>query len=63
MEKDRVREKGKGTAGTALTSLEGNGEGKAEKGYKWTSVPGTHYISDSWQSHFLVQQQKSKQEP
>lgn len=47
MEKDGVRERGKGPSGTALTSLEGNGGDKYEKGCKWTSVAGTHHISDS----------------
>lgn len=41
--KDGVRERGKGPSRAALTSLEGNGEGKSEKGCKWTSVAGTHH--------------------
>lgn len=48
MEKNRVRERGKGSSRAALTSLEGNGEGKSEKECKWTSVAGTHHISDSY---------------
>lgn len=45
MEKDR--ESGKGSSRAALTSLEGNGEGKSEKGCKWISVASTYHISDS----------------
>lgn len=52
MEKDR--ESGKGSSRAALTSLEGNGEGKSEKGCKWISVAGTYHISDSSGLTFLV---------
>lgn len=45
MKKDR--ERGKGPFRATLTSLEGNRVGKSEKGCKWTSVAGTHHISDS----------------
>lgn len=47
MEKDGLRERGKGPSRAAVTSLEGNGEGKSEKGCKWTSVAGTYDISGS----------------
>lgn len=52
MEKGRVRERGKGPSGAALTSLEGNGEGKSEKVCKWTSHPS--HLRLTWQSNLLV---------
>lgn len=50
----RVRERGKGPSGAVLTSLEGNGEGKPEKGCKWTSHPSITSETHMAESPFSV---------
>lgn len=47
MGKDVVRERGKSSSGTALTSVEENREGKSEKGCKWTSVTSRTHMAES----------------
>lgn len=49
MDRDGVRERGKGLYRAALTSLEGNEERESEERCKWAllAVADTHHTSDS----------------